>query len=342
MGEVLDLLQLPSAWAEALAGPAARVQAAALTLPTRGLVGYYLDPVEPKSALMLTDQDDFPAAAGVLARAGFGPPADVLTEEAAGEGNWVKVSWSSPGRAIGEALNFFPGQYPWGADNHAGPVAALATSGLLGAGLGWGAGRLAKAVMPEGYGDHLPRSGLLLGGAIGAGVGSTPGLVNWLTGREFNAPDPLGGAEPNGPDYGGVGYGLDGPGPGPKVGGYVKYAYGAVGVIPGPAGSSPADVNVDHLGRTLWSAADPETALVVATTMAAAQRMPSNRADPDWVTGDQLGSLALRAGQDYLTGLMVGAAVNAAVGSPFSAPAYGVANAAVGVVREVVPRLFGR
>ena len=50
---------------------------------------------------------------------------------------WVKVAYSPTLHRAGELLNFFPGQYPGGVPNSPSPLAAMLTSGLLGAGLGW-------------------------------------------------------------------------------------------------------------------------------------------------------------------------------------------------------------
>jgi len=50
-------------------------------------------------------------------------------------GKWVKVAHSSTLRRAGELLNFFPGQYADGVPNHPSPLAAMLTSGVVGAGL---------------------------------------------------------------------------------------------------------------------------------------------------------------------------------------------------------------
>ncbi len=105
---------------------------------------------------------------------------------------------------------------------------------------------------------------------------------------------------------------------------------------------TPLDVNIDHLGRTLWSAgASPALAATTMSALYAGQQMPDQRSRPGWVTGHQLGQLAQNAVGDYARGLLVGAAINAAVGTPWRASTFGVGGVALGVLGAVVPRLFG-
>jgi hypothetical protein len=87
---------------------------------------------------------------------------------------WIKVAYSQTFKTILENLNFIPGKYLGMLPNHPNPLAATLTTGLVGAGLGYGAGRLAKAIAPDKYGDNLPLSLALLGGFGGAG---TAGLI---------------------------------------------------------------------------------------------------------------------------------------------------------------------
>ncbi len=75
----------------------------------------------------------------------------------------------------------------------------------------------------------------------------------------------------------------------------------------------------------------------------AGQLLNSQQANANlWATGNQLGQLALNMGKDYAKGALAGAAFNWATGAPFSAHGVGMANAALGVIATVLPRLFGR
>lgn len=106
-----------------------------------------------------------------------------------------------------------------------------------------------------------------------------------------------------------------------------------------PQAPTPYDVNINHLGQTLWQTGASTPLMGAAMgTMYAAQQMPGSR--PGYATGQQLGQLAMNAGKDYATGLALGALVNTAIGTPFSAPAFGVGNAALGLLRAGVTSLF--
>lgn len=254
-----------------------------------------------------------------------------------------------------EWANFFPGQYPWGQNNHASPLAAMLTSSLLGAGLGWAGGKvLQHTLMPEGYGENLGRTGLMLGGLAGASLGSVPGMTNWLNGGSFGDEDPFGQHGAVRPEFrsgtGSLVNMLEKRSRIQQIGVLARTGKQAfdrfrrdepAGWMP-PAGGSASDVHVDTLGRVLWNSAIPaDGRAAILGTMYAAQQLPSQRADDDWVTGDQLGALALRAGGDYLSGVLVGSAINAAIGTPFTSPAIGTAYAAARVVQQVVPKMFG-
>jgi hypothetical protein len=106
-----------------------------------------------------------------------------------------------------------------------------------------------------------------------------------------------------------------------------------------PQAPTPYDVNINHLGQTLWQTGASTPLMGAAMgTMYAAQQMPGAR--PGFATGQQLGQLAMNAGKDYATGLALGALVNTAIGTPFSAPTFGVGNAALGLLRAGVTSLF--
>lgn len=107
-------------------------------------------------------------------------------------------------------------------------------------------------------------------------------------------------------------------------------------------GPTPYDVHIDHLGQTLWETG-ASAPLLGATlgTLYAAQRMPDPEARNGWATGNQLGQLAMNAGKDYLTGRVLGALINAAVGTPYSAPTFGLGSAALGLVRAGVQNFLG-
>jgi hypothetical protein len=77
-------------------------------------------------------------------------------------------------------------------------------------------------------------------------------------------------------------------------------------------------------------------------TMYSASHMPSDRRIPGYVTGDQLGKLAVNAAGNYATGFLAGYALNKVVGTPYTAPQFGLGNVALGVIGAVIPKIFGQ
>jgi hypothetical protein len=345
---------------------------------TSSHVGYYADPVTVKMAVYAPLISDVDARAVKMAAAKVsGSPPLFLSYQELEQGNWVKIAASPTLRRAGELLNFFPGQYAVDISNNPSPLAAMLTSGLLGAGLGWGAGKLIGKLAGPRYGGNLGRTGLLLGGAIGAAPGMAWGLTNKINGRKFNDDSLLSGAASSYPDVvkgttselssgssadpGGkswLGEMLSAPIQLPTdmqkksewkdiqlsktfLASIEKVA-STFGYVPNSLPQLPADVNIDALGRTLWNiGASPALAASTMGTMYAAQQLPDPQSRPGVVTGNQLGTLAVRAAGDYAKGYLAGVAINAVVGTPFRAPVIGGTNAIIGVLGTVVPKIFG-
>lgn len=304
--------EIPAAvdlWVEKAAAPGYDVRQAAANVITASHVGYYIDPLTDRVGIF-APMASRPDAARVKAAASRATGTEPLflsyPELCDPDAAWVKVAHSPTLRRAGELANFFPGQYPGGLPNSPSPVAAMLTSGLLGAGLGWGAGKLVGKILPKGYGKKLSRTGLLLGGALGAAPGLAWGGVNKLDGRPFNDPTLLQGRpwdEPNA--YAALADGLNAPVQPPDAAGpnaaqhllesarhtlhqaplpRVKFGgdLGAVELgamwraasekaaeafgVPDLREAHPADVNIDRLGRTLWDTGAPPA--LAATTMA--------------------------------------------------------------------------
>jgi hypothetical protein len=270
-------------------------------------------------------------------------------------------------------LNFFPGQYVNGLPNSPSPLAAMLTTGLLGAGLGWGTGKVMQKVMPNKFGDKLSRTGLLVGGALGALPGAMWAGTNRLVDKHWNDPS-LTQGDPLAPDL--MNHYQDGtndttPSQGtdtsealedirtrleqtplhrlkrgaaesPMFHAACVKAAETFGFAEQHAPASPVTVNIDALGRTLWDhGATPTLATAAMASLYAAKQLPDPHSRPGVVTGHQLGLLAQNAAGDYTKGYLVGAALNAVVGTPYRAPAYGLGSAALGVIGSVLPKLFG-
>lgn len=345
-----DIADTVDAWTELAADPAWIVKLAAADVPTIGAVGYYYHPVQDQIALFAekateTDLALCKAAAERVVGPMVRPLSLSYQELSDPEGQWIKVAYSPTLRRLGELTNFFPGQYPGGVPNAPSPVAAMLTSGLLGAGLGWGAGRLAHALLPSRFGKKLSRTGAIAGALLGAAPGAAWGAMNYGAGLPFNDPSALDiprEALPENVNFD-LGHEIHPTSPLKLAEDQIKQAFGeAFGQPYEPKAPSPLDVNIDSVGRTLWdTGASPQLASTTMSALYAAQQMPSPSSQPGWATGDQLGRLAASTAGDYMKGLLVGAALNAVVGTPYKATTFGMGNAALGIIGAAIPKLFG-
>lgn len=355
-------------WAKALEKVAYALRARTADTLFDADIGYYAD---PESHVLAIYRDGASIREYALAKAAAAAVATVrpepLTLAELGRAAWVKVAYSPTLRAVGETGNFFPGQIAAGIPNSPSPLAAMLTSGLLGAGLGWGGGHLLKKVLPARYGEKLPQTGAILGGLAGAVPGAVWAGANKLTGRDWNDPellDQAAGAEPDRFPFATQGtLHIPQPGQGDPtaelrdaakqvVMPHYKHSFDALRKeavekmafrMGRPQPQSPVEVDIDALGRTLWSAdASPMLAATTMGAMYAAQQMDDPDSRPGFVTGHQLGELARHAAGDYAKGYLVGAAINAVIGTPVSARSFGAGSAALGVIGAVVPKLFGR
>lgn len=373
-----DVIPAMNIWLEPCAEAAMRIRVPALEIPTQGHVGFYYSPISEKYAVYghegVTDDD---LERTIKFASDFGPTRKVpLTLDDIDQYPWVKVAYSQTLKTILENLNFIPGKYMGMIPNHPNPLAATLTSGLAGAGLGYGVGRVAKAVLPEGYGENLPTSLALLGGAGGAG---TAGLLRAYPSASLGKPltsnwpfSDIGeavGTEAPTPSSGGWDLSKTIQGleetqrplgrktfdaPAPKLSFkeprgsdayYAKYAAFETFApsVPMPSAPTPFDVHVNALGQTLWqSGASPQLTAGTMATMYAASQMPTERPMPGYVTADQLGSLAMNAAGNYGTGFLAGYAINKVVGTPYRPSQFGMGNAALGVLGAVIPKIFGQ
>lgn len=372
-----DVPAVTDDWVAKAAAPAYDVRQRAASVIAGSHVGYYFNPESDRVGVFAPLAEPSDLARFKYAAAAAGPPLFLSYRDLADPaGTWVKVAYSPALRRAGELLNFFPGQYPGGVPNSPSPLAAMLTSGLVGAGLGWGGGKLLGKVLPRGYGDNLWRTGAVVGGLLGASGGAAWGGTNKLIGRDFNDPMltatranedpvhfPLAVDGANAAPYPGeqgdafkdvrehlnstvlprkFAADLEGVALGEWYAAACKAAGDAFGGAPHRYDPTPIDVNIDALGRTLWDAgASPALAASAMGGMYAAQQMPDARSRPGWATAHQLGALAQNATGDYAKGLLVGVALNRVVGTPFPAAGFGAANAVLGLVGAVVPKLFG-
>lgn len=344
-----DIPAVVDTWVTAIAAPAWLLKRAAADAYTAGSVGYYIDPQTLAVGLHAV-ADDFDLQACKAAAATALPASNVVTLTdaaiAAADGQWIKVAYSPTLRRLGELLNFFPGQYVGGIPNSPSPVAAMLTSGLVGAGLGYGAGYAAEKLLPRGYGRKLRRTGAIAGGMLGAAPGLTWGASSpygWTNPRPLDPPSgspesmDLDQFVPSGTKTATL---LAATSLGERYKQAVANWRGASSQL---RDDDMPDVNVHAVGQTLWAAgAKPQLAGTTMGALYAAQQMPDANSRPGAVTGHQLGQFAASTAGNYATGLLVGAALNQIVGTPYAASAFGSGNVILGAIGAVVPKLFGR
>lgn len=376
-----ELPQVVDELAEKTAEVAWAVKAAVADVFTTADAGYYYCPARDQVALFAPacscGQQSMCKSAATRAVGVEHVRQEPMSLHEVCAGAWIKVAYSPTLRRVGELLNFFEGKYPGGIPNAPSPVAAMLTTGLVGGGLGYGAGWLGEKMLPDGYGKKLKRTGAALGAMAGMVIPAAWGVGNYRNNKSLLDPWPFN-ERPG--DRAAANPGYDELNPDPATGqppGWVApYVDKGVPPLPKPgvlhklklgsmvtraleeftkkasmgdfgggyaeqAERTPYDVNVNHLGQTLWEAGASQP-LLGATMGAvyAAQQMPDGDTEPGWVSGNQLGQLAKNVGKDYLSGLALGALINTAVGTPYSAPAFGLGGAALGLVRAGIKSLF--
>lgn len=365
-----EVIPAIDAWVGPCAEAAAKIRVPALNLITNGHVGFYYSPEIEKYAVYAHDdatEEDIEKTIKFAKEIGNTRPVP-LTFDDLDQQAWVKIAYSQTFKTILENLNFIPGKYVGTIPNNPNPLAATLTSGLVGSGLGYGAGRLAKAMLPEGYGDNLPVSLALLGGAGGAGTAALiRGYPSLAEGKSLTSNWPFSdtgeivgqetGEKSKQPkhtlsdqtfkqlsDMLASFYKSKIPAIKPKKIETMKLSFDTFAPnVPLPATPTPFDVNVNALGQTLWqTGASPQLTAGTMATMYAAGQMPSERQMPGYVTADQLGNLAMNAAGDYSKGFLAGYAINKVVGTPFTASQYGMANAGLGIIGAVIPKIFGQ
>ena len=265
---------------------------------------------------------------------------------------WIKAAYAPLLHSTGETLNFFPGHYAGtNIPNSPSPVASMLTSGLVGAGLGYGAGWLGEQLMPDSWQKgKLRRTLALAGGGLGVAPGLIWGAVNKSLGRSFNDNSLLNNPAPS----------LDKPAEDlcaqylqatdAYVNNFVnmtKQAGDDDSFLSGYRDTTPAgpmSINVDSIGRTLWEAGtSPQTAGMTMGVLAAAGQMPGGGNDPGWVTPLQMANLAAHMGVGYLSGALVGETLGLLTGLPESAQdRLKQTGMYSGLVCAIVPKIFGQ
>lgn len=322
--------------AEKLAADAYDLRQVLSGIWTRRPLGVWLAPDGSKVAI----DNDFnaPEADQLLVKRALAPHA-ALDEQAVPDPatGWVKVAYSNNVlRTGGELLNFFPRYNDQNrVANAPGVWQSMLTSGLVGAGLGYGGGWLAEKLFPEKWRKgRLRRTMAVIGGLAGATPSLMWGLGNVSAGRDFfdkrTLHTPRADAQP-GWYEGPTGWAEKYPQAAPAADSPYKmscdrllerlkaaYALGVPGDDEdrGETGARGGAVDVDEMGRLLWtSGASPQSAGMIMGALGAAQQMPGGRG-PGWVTPRQMAGLAANMGGGYLSGMIVGKALGVLTGMP--------------------------
>lgn len=334
-------------WALLCAAPAADLKKVAADVITRTPVGYYYQPLAAAVALCgpgAADADFLRCKAAACRAAGADSvvPVNLPAEEAA-SGRWVKVAYSPTVRGAGELLNFFPSTS--GLPNAPSPLAAMLTTALVGGGLGYTAGRIGEAVLPLQKGK-LRKTLAAVGAGVGGMAAAPWAVANLRTGKGLLSPSPFDGGPAAEGDPANFPAGAEKLGAMflAAVANFEKAAFEGMtfGNFAARRPPTALDVNIDAMGRTLWdTGASPALAASTMSALYAARQMPDPNGRAGVATGHQLGQLAVNAGKDYVTGALVGAALNKTLGLPVTANQAGLGNLVLGLIGAAVPRLFG-
>ena len=338
---------------EKCAAPAWDIRPKIGNIYTRNHVGYYWNPYLEKAAIHCRPVVDVVESS--LCKTALDSAvgcdhvqSEVLSNDDILNGEWIKVAFSSvlnlPTKVLnsdvrrpGELLNFFSNsKIPW---NRPSPLAAMLTSGLLGAGLGYGLGWAGEKVLPEETYDSgkakksLAVLGAVLGGALPAAWMGT----NYMSGLPINSSELLTTKPP-------IKTRIDFPEiKAAAIKSFTKKAFGPL--ASGAAGVEP--VNINRLGQTLWDiGATPQTAAATMSSVYAAQQLPGG-VGPGYVTPHQTGLLGTMMGaagggaKGYAAGWGVGKGLGLLTGMPPSTQkVLKYSGAALGIINTLVPRLF--
>jgi len=333
--------------AEKCAAPMQDLRAAISDVYTKTDLSIYWNPVIKKAAIYVRPELDIEEYAWGLEALVEKVGADhVQAEPLTGydlQDWWVKVAYSPTLRRIGEIAQFFPSKSIPGFGGR--PIASTIASGLLGAGLGYGAGWLGEQVLPQSAKDSrgtLRKRLALLGGLGGAAIGSVPGLINLHDGRSFNDPELWSGFPEDGFEHSILNQRYK-----TAVSAFVT-KQSNFGTIGGPPFATAPLIKTDELGHVLWGTnASPQTTAMTMGAVYGANQMPDPNSQLGSVTPHQMGLFGTMMGaaggglKGYVTGRAVGYGLGFLTGMPAGTQqTLGQTGAALGVINTLVPRLF--
>lgn len=340
---------------EKSAEAAVELRQAVSSLYTKSDIGVYWNPALEKAALYVRpelDEEEFNWCLDAITEK-LGSD-HVQTQPLTAEDLqdwWVKVAYSPTLRRMAEVLQFLPSRDIPGFGGR--PIASTIASGLLGAGIGYGGGALMDKLTPKmfrGKKGRMKYWGAGLGGLVGAGLGATPGFVNWHDGRDFNDNTLWSGFPDDGFDgdlAGNSSYKAASEQFVTKMA-YQVHPAGVSSTMGGPSFEESPLIRTDELGNVLWgSRANPQTTAMTMGIMYGANQMQDSRSRPGLVTPHQTGLMGMAMGaaggglKGYATGYVVGKGLGLLTGMPQDTQnKLKQSGMALGIINSLVPRLF--
>lgn len=251
---------------------------------------------------------------------------------------WVKVAMAP--RGIGEMLQFLPAQYLKGIPSAPSPLAATLATGLLGAGLGYGAGWLGEKLMPDDWQRGRLRKNLAIAGGL---AGALPGMmwagVNHANGRSILDSWPNGDAPPvpvpawyNRADY--------------QVPEHVKQAMDGLSSRTSMLGGP--DIQVDKFNNVVWndpyvaSQLTPQMQAAATGIMTGAAHLAGGGQTAKLISPMDVARFSLGMGSGYLSGAMLGSVAGKMLGAPpHVQDTLKQTGLFAGLLVNLVPKVFG-
>jgi len=254
-----------------------------------------------------------------------------------------KTAYSTFVNTLGQLTNHLPGRIADFVPGDPSPLTAMLTSGLLGAGLGYGGGYLMGSVLPGWNKKRLAATGAVLGGLTGAAPGAVWGWVNSKHNKPLTSGWPI---VPDKPARIDPTWEFEEDLPDTKAAAWDNDDTGAGGMFPPP-------IPVPALRDTLYY--DPNVAFAVnpATRNAAMSLVDtaaflaeSREQDPQrssMVTMGDLGRLTAGMGTGYVAGALFGKALGSIFGLPQKAQdILKTTGVVAGVINALTPMAFTR
>lgn len=252
---------------------------------------------------------------------------------------WVKIAMSP--RTFGEILQFLPAQQLRGKIPSApSPLAATLATGLLGAGLGYGAGWLGEKMLPrEWERGRLRKTLATIGGLAGAVPGLAWGTVNAINGHGPTSSWPFEGGTPiDRPDWAVAAHQLATP----DMQKASEEFRSHTSLLGGP------DIPLNRFNDVVWNDPDvssqlsPQMQAAATGIMTGAAHLAGDGQKAKLVSPLDVARFSLGMGSGYLSGALLGAFAGRVLGAPQETQdRFKQMGLFAGAINNLVPRIFG-